>query len=90
VITKKRAGRGERRGGKRTRIEPKTKIPTFSLSSPKKLSKAGQQASQNARDRKSLLPSASKEVNKGKPEKSGRGFLSLSRLNILSRPKERK
>ena len=88
---------GEKRGGKRAKIEPMTKTtkgePTKGGSGKevKKPNKARQAAARSAKERKEGIPG---KPDRGKPEEKvggGRkGILSMSRLNMLSRPKERR
>ncbi|ERF72656.1 hypothetical protein EPUS_05710 [Endocarpon pusillum Z07020] len=105
---------GEKRGGKRAKIQPKQTEKEVGQTAAgkvlKKPNKAREAAAKNAKDRKSgfsgqTQAQAQKQkqnLGKGGEEKekasgggrvsgaSGRGILSMSRLNMLSRPKERR
>ena len=73
---------GQKRGGKRARVGLG---PTETEKKPdekKKPNKAREEAKANAKGRKSMAP--------GQPAGAKKGILSLSRLNALARPKERK
>ena len=103
---------GEKRGGKRAKIQPKETEKEVGQTAGGKLlkkpNKAREAAARNAKERKSgfsgqtqtqtqkqNLGKAGEEKEKargggGASGASGRGILSMSRLNMLSRPKERR
>jgi hypothetical protein len=88
---------GERRGGKRVKTtfaEPEKSGLGGRAGSPvKKPNKAREAAARSARERKSMIPGQGGQQGadgKGKSEKGGRGILSMARLNMLARPRERK
>ncbi len=90
---------GVQRGGKRAKTEPRETQKEGGVEKVvKKPNKARQEAARNAKERKEGIPRLSKGRETGKENVSGsgsgggvrRGILSMSRLNMLSRPKERR
>lgn len=73
---------GDQRGGKRARMEHIEETKQTETGSPVKKSAAREAAVRSARDRKS-------KASIGAPVSVGKGVLSLSRLNMLARPKSR-
>lgn len=97
---------GDKRAGKRARTGPRTKNEGETVKKSaeqkggvaklgsKKPNKAREAASRNAKERKEGVPGKhqggnGKESGEGGRGR-GRGILSMSRLNVLSRPKERR
>ncbi len=88
---------GEKRGGKRAKTDPKPISKDVGATAGgrvlKKSNKAREAAARNAKERKGAMDGLGKErgttAAAGAGEK-GRGILSMSRLNMLSRPKERR
>ncbi len=82
---------GAKRGGKRVKIQPAEKKEEAGSKVLKKPNKAREAAARNAKERKSGLDGLGKErVGAGAAGDRTRGILSMSRLNMLSRPKERR
>lgn len=73
---------GDQRGGKRARFEKAKEPEKVMTGSPIKKSAAREAAVKSARDRKS-------KASIGGAASTGKGVLSLSRLNMLARPKSR-
>ncbi len=93
---------GDKRGGKRAKTEPRQMSKDVAATAAagkvlKKPNKAREAAARNAKDRKGAMDGLGKGKERitaaagaGGATEKGRGILSMSRLNMLSRPKERR
>lgn len=88
---------GEMRAGKRAKFAKEQEAgedDSEKKGNTKVKSRAREEAVRNARGRKSFVPPGAgakgKEGESGSGNGNGRGILSMARLNVLSRPKERR
>jgi hypothetical protein len=81
---------GQKRGGKRAKTEPSVPRSEQDEGVVKKTNKARETAARNAKDRKSGMPGRMGAIKEEKAGGGARSILSMARLNMLSRPKDRR